>query len=88
MLFRRVSNRTRTDPASTDQTPVQKELFLTLTPPQRGAVRDKLLQALAGETSATVRNKIADAIAEIARQYTDDGMCGIIENHLWGYANI
>jgi hypothetical protein len=48
-------------------------LFLTLIPPQREAIRNKLLQALNSETSATVRNKTADAVAEIARQYTDDG---------------
>jgi hypothetical protein len=28
---------------------------------------------LASETNTPVRNKISDAIAEIARQYTEDG---------------
>ena len=73
MLFRRVSNRTRQDPASTAQSPVTKELFLTLIVPHREAIRNKLLQALNSETSGAVRNKTADAVAEIARQYTDDG---------------
>jgi hypothetical protein len=73
VLFRRISNRTRKDPTSTDQAPVTKELFLTLIGPQREAIREKLLQALNSEGTATVRNKTADAVAEIARQYTDDG---------------
>ena len=73
MLFRRISNRTRKDPASSEQSPVTKELFLTLIAPHREAIRNKLLQALNSESSGTVRNKTADAVAEIARQYTDDG---------------
>jgi len=52
---------------------VTKELFLTLIVPHREAIRNKLLQALNSEASAAVRNKTADAVAEIARQYTDDG---------------
>lgn len=39
---------------------------------QRNAIRGKLLQSLVSETVPTVRNKVADAIAEIARQYTDE----------------
>ena len=50
-----------------------KELFFTLTPEQRLAIREKLLQALNSETVANVRNKIGDAIAEIAGQYTENG---------------
>jgi hypothetical protein len=73
VLFRRISNRTRKDPSSTEASAVTKELFMTLTPPQRGAIRGKLLQALSSESSSAVRNKTADAVAEIARQYTDDG---------------
>lgn len=51
-----------------------KELFFTLMPEQRLAIREKLLQALNSETVANVRNKIGDAIAEIAGQYTENGM--------------
>ncbi|KAK8243541.1 armadillo-type protein [Phyllosticta capitalensis] len=69
VLFRRISVRNRKDPA-TDQT---KELFLTLPEPQRNAIRAKMLQCLEGEQSSAVRNKIGDAVAELARQYTEEG---------------
>ncbi|KAF4308679.1 importin subunit beta-3 [Botryosphaeria dothidea] len=69
VLFRRIATRSRKDP-TTDQT---KELFLTLPQPQRNAIREKLLQCLEGEQNTQVRNKVGDAIAEIARQYTEEG---------------
>lgn len=69
MLFRRIATRSRKDPV-TEQT---KELFLTLPQPQRNAIREKLLQCLEGEQNTQVRNKVGDAIAEIARQYTEEG---------------
>ncbi|EON65239.1 hypothetical protein W97_04476 [Coniosporium apollinis CBS 100218] len=69
VLFRRIATRTRKDPAS-DRT---KELFLTLPQPQRDAIRGKLLHCPESETAAHVRNKVCDAVAEIARQYTEDG---------------
>ena len=47
-------------------------MFLTLQEAQRNAIREKLLHCLASETQPSVRNKVADAIAEIARQYTDE----------------
>ena len=37
------------------------------------AIRTKLLQSLTAETPPAVRNKVGDAVAEIARQYADDG---------------
>lgn len=43
-------------------------------PEQRLAIREKLVQALNGETVANVRNKVGDAVAEIAGQYTENGM--------------
>jgi hypothetical protein len=52
---------------------MSKELFLTIPQPQRNAIRAKLLQALSSETLPMVMNKVSDAIAEIARQYTEDG---------------
>ena len=75
VLFRRISTRARKDEAQN----VTKEVFLLLPEPQRDAIRAKLLQCLTSETSSQVRNKTSDAIAEIARQYTDDGKhsCGI-----------
>jgi len=38
----------------------------------REAIRAKLLECLASETVSTVRGKIADAVAELARQHTDE----------------
>lgn len=70
VLFRRVSTRTRKDP----QNGATKELFLSLPQAQRNAIREKLLQCLSTEAIQQVRNKIGDAVAEIARQYSDDGM--------------
>ncbi|KZF24570.1 importin beta-3 subunit [Xylona heveae TC161] len=69
VLFRRISTKTRKDPKS-DTT---KELFLTLDQPQKTVIRTKLLECLANESLPHVRNKVGDAIAEIARQYVDDG---------------
>ena len=37
-------------------------------------VRDTLLSALAEEEDPGVRNKLGDAVAEIARQHVDEGM--------------
>ena len=50
-----------------------KELFLTLQQGQKDVIRQKLLQGLQNESLPHVRNKIGDAVAEIARQYADDG---------------
>jgi hypothetical protein len=50
-----------------------RELFMTLQQAQQVAIRSKLLQCLQSETVPHVRNKIGDAVAEIARQYADDG---------------
>jgi hypothetical protein len=73
VLFRRVASRTRKDPTSSDAAPRHKEIFLTLEPNQREVIRTKLLQSLASETVTAVRNKVSDAVAEVARQYTEDG---------------
>lgn len=51
-----------------------KELFLSLPQPQRNAIREKLLQSMSSEQVQSVRNKIGDAVAEIARQYSDEGV--------------
>lgn len=51
-----------------------KELFFTLSKEQRVAIREKLLESLGSESLAHVRNKIGDAVAEIAGQYADNGM--------------
>ncbi|KAF2459467.1 armadillo-type protein [Lineolata rhizophorae] len=69
VLFRRMATRSRKDPA----TDTSKELFLTLGAPQKAAIRAKLLQSMETETLPSVRNKCGDAIAEIARQYAEEG---------------
>ena len=69
VLFRRIATKNRKD-AATQQS---RELFMTLPQPQRTAIRAPLLESLAKEPITMVRNKIGDAVAEIARQYTDDG---------------
>ena len=69
VLFRRIATRTRPDPT----TNVSKELFLTLPQPSRHAIQQKLLLCLQAENAANVRNKTGDAIAELARQYTEEG---------------
>lgn len=46
---------------------------MTLQQAQKVAIRQKLLECLHNEPLAQVRHKIGDAVAEVARQYTDDG---------------
>ncbi|KIV94635.1 hypothetical protein, variant [Exophiala mesophila] len=69
VLFRKQSSKTRKSPTTGES----KELFLTLSAEARMAIRSKLLESLAREQIRSVRNKIGDAIAEIARQYIDNG---------------
>ncbi|KAI5304014.1 hypothetical protein KEM56_006956 [Ascosphaera pollenicola] len=69
VLFRRMAmKQTKTGPDSE-----YTELFFSLSPEQRIVIRQKLLEALTKETVAPVRNKVGDAVAEIATQYTDHG---------------
>ena len=69
MLFRRVATKTRKLPGTEEP----KELFLALQSAQKVAIREKLLLALQSETLPHIRHKIGDAVAEIARQYSDEG---------------
>lgn len=50
-----------------------RELFLTLEGQERMVIRAKLLECLANEKSHPVRNKIGDAVAEIAGLYSNEG---------------
>lgn len=68
VLFRRMSARTIKEASSGES----KEIFLHLSSEARGQIRGKLLQAHAQEPKTSVRNKIGDAVAELARQYTDE----------------
>ncbi|KAI9375413.1 armadillo-type protein [Aspergillus egyptiacus] len=69
VLFRRISTKTRKDPVTNEA----KELFSTLNGEQRLIIRQKLVTCLTNESANEVRRKIGDAVAEIARQYTDNG---------------
>ncbi|RMZ75758.1 hypothetical protein DV737_g5144, partial [Chaetothyriales sp. CBS 132003] len=66
LLRRQASKSKKVGDQSTD-------VFLTLSPDVRAAIRTKLLESLSSEQINHVRNKISDAIAELARQYTDSG---------------
>lgn len=55
------------------------ELFLTLQRDQAYAIRQKLLEALSTESTNGVRNKIGDAVAEIAREYSDSSSSSEVE---------
>ena len=64
-----MSTKARKSPATEES----KELFLLLQPPQKVAIRQKLLECLQSENLQMVRHKIGDAVAEVARQYSDAG---------------
>ena len=70
VLLRRIASKNRKDPNAADS----KELFLCLGQNEKDFIRQRLLQCLVSEQMANVRHKIGDAVAEIARQYTDYGM--------------
>ncbi|KAJ6044488.1 hypothetical protein N7499_006989 [Penicillium canescens] len=69
VLFRRIATKARKDPASGDT----KEVFSSLPNEQRVAIRERLVACLTSESVTDVRKKIGDALAEVARQYTDNG---------------
>ncbi|KAI9804140.1 MAG: hypothetical protein M1825_001542 [Sarcosagium campestre] len=69
VLFRKIATKNHKNPASNES----KELFTLLQPAQKEPIRTNLVQALTNETLPHVRNKIGDAVAEIARQYSDEG---------------
>ncbi|MCJ1251245.1 hypothetical protein MMC30_008476 [Trapelia coarctata] len=69
VLFRRMATKNQKLPNSTEP----RELFLSLPQQQKIAIRGKLLQCLQNESIPAVRHKIGDAVAEIARQYAEDG---------------
>ncbi len=47
------------------------DMFVSLAKDQANVIRQKLLETLAAESDRGVRNKISDAVAEIARQYSE-----------------
>jgi importin-5 len=56
-------------------------MFISLAKDQAAVIRQKLLETLGSETDRAVRNKISDAIAEVARQYTDNSV-----SHAWCFS--
>ncbi len=69
VIFRRIASKSRKQPDDTTT-----ELFLALPHEQGYVIRQKLLEALGAEVATPVRNKIGDAVAEIAREYSDSSM--------------
>lgn len=67
VIFRRIASKARKLP---DDSTV--ETFLSLNQDDGYVIRQKLLEALGTETTNSVRNKIGDAVAEIAREYSDN----------------
>lgn len=79
MLFRRIATKTRKDPATGEA----KEVFLSLPNEQRVAIREKLVTCLTNESVIDVRKKVGDAVAEVARQYTDNGTRLETKSGIW-----
>jgi hypothetical protein len=66
VIFRRIASKARKLPNGETV-----ELFLSLPQEEGYLIRSKLLEALGAEGTNAVRNKIGDAVAEIAREYSD-----------------
>lgn len=71
VLFRKMSTKTRWIAGEDSES---KEQFLLLQVPQKTVIRQKLLECLQSEGLPQVRHKVGDAVAEIARQYSDNGV--------------
>lgn len=71
VLFRKQASKSRKNPVTNES----KDLFFSLSNEAKVAIRQQILRGLATEQVSHVRNKIGDAVAEVARQYTDNGMC-------------
>ncbi|PON31128.1 hypothetical protein TGAM01_v200548 [Trichoderma gamsii] len=67
VIFRRIASKTRKAESGNNV-----DLFYSLAKDQAVVIRQKLLETLGSEADRAVRNKISDAVAEVARQYTDN----------------
>ncbi|GJN71655.1 importin beta-3 subunit [Purpureocillium lilacinum] len=67
VIFRRIASKTRKIESGENV-----DMFYSLSKDQAMVIRQKLLETLATEADRMVRNKISDAVAEVARQYTDN----------------
>jgi hypothetical protein len=68
VLFRRIASKPRKVDSGN-----ATDLFLAIPPEQAVAIRQKLLETVGTESVHGVRSKICDAVAEVARQYTENG---------------
>lgn len=68
VIFRRIASKSR----KLENGPTV-DLFMSISKDQAQVIRQKLLETLGSETERTIRNKIGDAVAEVARQYADNG---------------
>lgn len=59
------------------------ELFLSLQKAQRDVIRAELLQCFLAETDKATRDKVSDAIAEIARQYVEGDLFTGTRQETW-----
>lgn len=67
VIFRRIASKTRKNDRGETV-----EIFVSLGPGEASAIRQKLLECLTNEPERVVRNKISDAVADVARQYADN----------------
>ncbi|KZL75448.1 importin subunit beta-3, partial [Colletotrichum tofieldiae] len=67
VIFRRIASKSRKNERGE-----LVDMFLSLSQEQAAAIRQKLLESLGGDFQRAVRNKISDAVAEVARQYTEN----------------
>ncbi|KAI6267959.1 hypothetical protein MCOR29_009292, partial [Pyricularia oryzae] len=69
VIFRRIAGKTRKNDKGESV-----DTYISLAKDQAEVIRQKLLQTLASESDRGVRNKISDAVAEVARQCSDNGV--------------
>ncbi|KAI0475178.1 ARM repeat-containing protein [Xylariaceae sp. FL0804] len=67
VIFRRIASKTR----KTDKGE-NAEMFVSLPHEQASVIRSKLLETFGTESDRMVRNKIGDAVADVARQYSEN----------------
>ncbi|KAI0599648.1 armadillo-type protein [Biscogniauxia sp. FL1348] len=67
VIFRRIASKTRKNDRGENA-----EMFVSLAREQASVIRQKLLETLASEGDRLVRNKIGDAVADVARQYAEN----------------
>lgn len=68
VIFRRIASKTRKNERGETV-----DMFTSLAKEQAEVIRQKLLETLANETDNNARHKISDAVAEIGRQYSENG---------------